>query len=1088
LIGQITLYPEMERMAQQQEWFREVFRNNYKHLHNYLYYLSGDIDWSEDTVQEVFLLLWEKRDTILVDTLKPFLFKVARNLFLKKKRHEAVTLKFARQVAADGQQESPEFELEQQEFDLKLQEAISVLPDQCRTIFLMNRMDEMKYHEVAKALGISQKAVEKQISKALRILREKLIDEDDRKSNTNNSSSNHSNKLPSFLYQALQVFCSGGFALSVVLFLLLFLYFPFSATAQNPVITYSVSEKKLSEVLEDISRSHPVKFAFDAQAFSGIRATVDVRQVSVREFLERLSKQFSLDFKLMEGTWILQLKKTETPDPVLPVATKNSLSGFVSDITTGEPLKYCNIVLSNQHGTSTNDLGYFYMETLSDSVHFFISHLGYQRLDTTVSLDHKNPILLKLKPFTIMMEEIKVQMQEKNMLELSEYPEKIGFNPAKSSAIPRLSENDLVNMLTLIPGVNFLGGQTGGLSIRGGNPSENLILLDGIPVLETGHLFGNLSVLNADFIKQVFVSRGGFDASQGERISGTVELNGKTGFRDHAQMNVSANLLHGNALASVPLSEKFSVTGAWRHSYINQWQNYLSRKLLSDTRLTETSSEAQTTADVFPTVKYQDMNLKMSYHPNKNQELNFSFFGGDDLQTLDYQLAENQFYRNEAVTGNNIGFSGSWSMQTGRWHHSFTAGYSGLNQNSEFQSGEQVEETEVKTNPGNGKGKAIGRYKNYIRTQYELDNDSNYVEELRAGWKTEYKKGIFTYQAGGGFTANKFSYDFYAERTSGNLPVDSLNNSEDDLVWHAFVQQTIAPSSKWKLRWGIRANFDQLTRKVYWQPRGGIEFFPVQPVKFYYLTGIYNQFLSKIPKIDINGNTDMVWYLPDEEGNGLLKATHHVAGFRIEKGGFLFNAELYRKYTSGKQYLLDDIYEKGNVTRIQYTTQSGEELNHGMDLYLQFRQKHWNHMAAYSLARSQEKMTGFNNDEWFPSFNDHRHQLKLTEVFTYRGWAAASSWTYRSGQPRLIAGSSPESPEFERLSNFSQVDFSVIRKFRFKHWGVSGGLTLLNLTNRLNIVEVDYLNIATEVNTFSVRSNVSAPSLTPVFFVNVQIF
>ncbi len=872
----------------------------------------------------------------------------------------------------------------------------------------------------------------------------------------------------------------------IVFLLFLTLYIPFLSSAQNPVITYSASDKKLSEVLEDISRSHSVKFAFDAQAFSGIRVTIDARQVPVREFLESLAKQHSLDFRLMEGTWILQLKKTGVPGLGSSGVTKNSFSGFVSDTATGEPLMYCNIILSNQQGTSTNDLGYFSMETHSDSVRFFISHLGYQRLDTIVSLKNKTPMRLKLKPFIVLMEEIRVQMQEKNMLELPEYSDKIGFNPAKSVAIPRLSENDLVNMLTLIPGVNFLGGQTGGLSIRGGNPSENLILLDGIPVLETGHLFGNLSVLNAEFIRQVFVSRGGFDASQGERISGTVEMNGKTGFRDHAQMNVSANLLHGNVLASVPVSEKFSVTGAWRHSYIDQWQNYLSRKLLSDTRLTGTNSETQTTVDVFPTVKYQDMNLKLSYHPNGNQKLDFSFFGGDDLQKLDYQLANNQYYRNEAVTGNNIGFSGNWSIQVGNWNHSFIAGYSGLHQSSEFQSGEQVEETVQKTNPG--KGKAIGKYKNYIRTQFELDNDSNRVEELRVDWKTEYKKGIFSHQAGGGFTSNTFGYNFYAERTSGNLPVDSLNNSASSMVWNAFAQQTVEPSPKWKFRWGIRANFDQQTSRIYWQPRGGIDFFPALSVKLYYMAGIYNQFLSKIPKIDINGNTDMVWYLPDSEGNGLLKATHHIAGFRIEKNGFLLNAEFYRKYTSGKQYLLADIYKKGNVSRIQYATQSGEELDHGMDVYLQFRQKYWNHLAAYSLARSQEKMTGFNNGAWFPSFNDHRHQLKLTEVFTYRGWVAAASWTYRSGQPRLVADSVSGSPEFERLSNFSQFDFSVVRKFRFNHWAVTGGITLLNLTNRLNVVEVDYLNVATEVNTFSVRSNVSAPSFTPVFFVNVQVF
>ena len=64
--------------------------------------------------------------------------------------------------------------LERSEFDLQLQSALSALPEKCRSVFLMSRTDELSNRQIAEGLGISVKAVEKQITRALKILRQKL--------------------------------------------------------------------------------------------------------------------------------------------------------------------------------------------------------------------------------------------------------------------------------------------------------------------------------------------------------------------------------------------------------------------------------------------------------------------------------------------------------------------------------------------------------------------------------------------------------------------------------------------------------------------------------------------------------------------------------------------------------------------------------------------------------------------------------------------------------------------------------------------------------------------------------------------------
>ena len=158
-------------------WFQEMFNRYYQQLRNYLYYLSGDVSWTEDAVQEVFIILWEKRNFIDDQTIAPYLFKISRNLFLKEKRHDEVKLKFLKEQPEQESENTVTSEMEMNEFDLRLQAILSKLPPGCRTVFLMSRMEEMSNKQIAESMGISLKAVEKQITKALKILREKLGDQ-----------------------------------------------------------------------------------------------------------------------------------------------------------------------------------------------------------------------------------------------------------------------------------------------------------------------------------------------------------------------------------------------------------------------------------------------------------------------------------------------------------------------------------------------------------------------------------------------------------------------------------------------------------------------------------------------------------------------------------------------------------------------------------------------------------------------------------------------------------------------------------------------------------------------------------------------
>ncbi len=147
--------------------FVEVFHSNYAPVKNYVYYKTGDMEVAEDIVQDVFLKVWEKKDDIRVESVKPLLYTIAGNLCKNRFEHNRVVLDFVKGFNPGPDSASPEYEMEVKEFSQKLERAIGDLKEKERVVFLMNRIDGLTYNEIASNLGLSVKAIEKRMKKAL---------------------------------------------------------------------------------------------------------------------------------------------------------------------------------------------------------------------------------------------------------------------------------------------------------------------------------------------------------------------------------------------------------------------------------------------------------------------------------------------------------------------------------------------------------------------------------------------------------------------------------------------------------------------------------------------------------------------------------------------------------------------------------------------------------------------------------------------------------------------------------------------------------------------------------------------------------
>jgi len=154
-----------------------IFKTHYRPLCNYAYSFLNDKDEAEEVVQSSFISLWEKRDTISIQTsFKSYLYRMVRNACLNAIKHQKVKKSYADQEKISGE---PIHNLVSEtvvstELEARIFKAIEVLPEQCRLVFQLSRFEELKYQEIADQLGISIKTVENHMGKALKIMREQL--------------------------------------------------------------------------------------------------------------------------------------------------------------------------------------------------------------------------------------------------------------------------------------------------------------------------------------------------------------------------------------------------------------------------------------------------------------------------------------------------------------------------------------------------------------------------------------------------------------------------------------------------------------------------------------------------------------------------------------------------------------------------------------------------------------------------------------------------------------------------------------------------------------------------------------------------
>ncbi|MEL6988837.1 MAG: TonB-dependent receptor, partial [Bacteroidota bacterium] len=271
-------------------------------------------------------------------------------------------------------------------------------------------------------------------------------------------------------------------------------------------------------------------------------------------------------------------------------------------------------------GVSTNVYGFYSLTIEEGAVDLEYSYIGYLTKDASFILKKDTVLNIKLiNEATI--EEIEIVAERTEKIEESSQMSIVDVPVKQIKKIPALlGEVDVLKALQLLPGVQSGGEGQSGLYVRGGSPDQNLVLLDGVPVYNVSHLLGIFSVFNADAIKNVTLTKGGFPARYGGRLSSVLEINMKEGNLQEFHGEGSISLIASKLTLELPIiKDRTSILVSGRRTYAD---------LIFKPILKNSQPDGQ---EIDPTLYFYDLNAKIQHKINDKQRLFLSFYSGQDI-------------------------------------------------------------------------------------------------------------------------------------------------------------------------------------------------------------------------------------------------------------------------------------------------------------------------------------------------------------------------------------------------------------------------------------------------------------------------
>lgn len=294
-----------------------------------------------------------------------------------------------------------------------------------------------------------------------------------------------------------------------------------------------------------------------------------------------------------------------------------TVSGTVTDALTTETLPGVSVVLKEiKVGGITNEYGFYSVTAPKGNYTLQISFMGFKTKEIQIELNRNQRINFELEESVQLLGEVVLSSEVKrtNIRKPEMSVNKLTTKEIKELPVV-LGEADVIRSILTLPGVTNAGEGQSGFNVRGGGADQNLILLDEAIIYNSSHLFGFFSVFNPDAVKDLKLYKGGIPARFGGRLSSVLDIYQKEGNNKNFQGNGGIGLISSRLLLEGPIEkERGSFLVAGRSSYA-----HLFLKLLDNPN----------------SAYFYDLNTKLSYKLNDNNNLYLSGYFGRDVFNID---------------------------------------------------------------------------------------------------------------------------------------------------------------------------------------------------------------------------------------------------------------------------------------------------------------------------------------------------------------------------------------------------------------------------------------------------------------------
>ena len=669
---------------------------------------------------------------------------------------------------------------------------------------------------------------------------------------------------------------------------------------------------------------------------------------------------------------------------------KLTVSGYIKDSKNGEGLIGASIFVKElKTGATTNTYGFYSLTLPKGNYTLAISSVGYRKLIREIKLDVNSFNLnLEVKQDGLELAEVVVKgkREDENISAIEMSVNKIDMKTIKK--IPALlGEVDLIRAIQLLPGVSTVGEGATGFNVRGGAVDQNLVLMDEAPVYNSSHLFGFFSIFNPDAVKDVKLIKGGIPAQYGGRASSILDIRMKEGNSKELEINGGIGLIFSRLSIEAPIvKDKASFIVAARRSYID---------VLARPFLTGNSEGAQ--------FNFYDLTAKVNYNINQNNSVYLSGYFGRD------------------VFGNRFGFNWGNSTLSLRWNHVFSSKLF-LNATAFYSDYDYLLDTDLKNLRPN----------NQFRWTSDIENMS-FKPDF-----TYYISPNNTLTFGGQILSYGFSPGS-ANASSNGAKVTFGSPTKDGIEYSAYIGNELKVSPKLSLQYGVRlTKYDYKSKEDVYYVRRFVGISDENPSGYELdrrpndKNNILQTFGNLEPRINVKLETG---------ANSSLKASYNRMSQYIHLLSNTAAATPLDVWTSStnniKPQLTDqvalgyfknfgeneyetslEVYYKDLQNQIDYADRANLFLNptfekdllfgkgraYGLELYIKKNKGKLTGWTSYTLARTERKIDGLSNGEWFPNRYDRTHTLNVVAQYELnKKWSFGANFAYITGVPYSLS-------------------------------------------------------------------------------------